>query len=349
MKLLQITLYFLFAVCGFSFAQKYHSPDEIYRLINESDSNFHIKTFADSDTMKCEKFPVLEHGLILWQQKNGQPRLTTWHKVLQENVYLADYLATADKALTAGNPAAARRALIAVLAHAPEDAQDMTLIGQICALEGDSAKAAACYRKAVAANYRDFIAHQLLAHEHLRLGIIDSAATEIILAHILNRNHPDLLRDLNMILQNAGQQYDDWEFKPVYHIEEMTGAKIIKYDLDASTWLSYALCKALWKYEPGYADSVMRGCDAPVEFIQEIECVQVLLHSARSNLESDHDRAVRQLALAAKEDHLREYILYEILLRRNPSMVFYLSEEQIGDVAHYVRQYRIRNSVSTYR
>jgi hypothetical protein len=342
MKLLRVAFFCFFVLTGFSSAQKYHSPDEIYKLINESGRNYRIKTFAGSDTALTEEHPVLEHGLILWQGANGQPTLTTWHTVLQKNVYLAGYLATAEKALAAARPAAARRALLAVLAQAPEDAQDMTLIGQTCALEGDSSKAAACYRKAIAANYRDFLAHQLLACEHVRHHRTDSARAEMITAHILNRNHADLLQEFKVILQKSNSHYEEWEFRPLYNIEETTEAKIVKYDLTASAWLSYGMCKALWKYEPGYADSVMQNCGAPADFIEEIECVQTLLHAHQAANEPVQDRGLQQLALAAKEDLLREFILYEILLRRNPYLVFYLSEAQIADVAKYVHRFRIK-------
>jgi hypothetical protein len=342
MKFFRITLFSLASFAGVCCAQKYHSLDEIYKLINDSKMNYRIKTFADSDSIATEKFPILEHGLVLWQERNDEPPiLETYHHLLSKNPYLANYLQQADKALAAGRPAAARRAWLAVLANAPDDSQDMTLVGRTCAMEGDSVKALACYRKAISINFYDFLAHQLLAADHLRHNRIDSAIVESTIAHILNRNHLVLQAELKGVLKKQGKRYAEWEFHPIYAIEETPDSRIIKYDLAFSEWLTYALCKALWRYEPGYRDIVLDSIKAPAGYIEELECAQIILQSRRSNNELSQDKAIQQLILAAKDDLLQEYVLYEIILRREPSFVFYLSQTQITGLAKYVQRHRI--------
>jgi tetratricopeptide (TPR) repeat protein len=323
------------------YTQKYHSPDEIFKRIDTSAVKYRVKLLADADTLPHASYPILDHGLVLWQNQAGQPTLTTFHAILQKNRYLSEYLNMADKALRLGNPAAARRAYLAVLAAAPNDAQDMTLIGQTFAMEGDSMKATAFYRRAIQSNYHDFLAHQLLAGMLWRQHKPDSAVAEMTIAHILNRNNPGVLEDYRNMLQQGGRRYEEWEFRPVYLLEATPEAKLIKYDLSASEWLGYALCKALWRFEPGYADSVMQGVKAPAGYIEEIEAVQALLYSRKSKDDIGPDRALQSLLHAAEKNMMQEYVLYEIMLRRDPSFVFYLADAQITDMAKYVHLFRV--------
>jgi tetratricopeptide (TPR) repeat protein len=343
MKWPMISWFTLLHLAAAGLAQKYHSPEEIFKRIDTSPMQYRIKLLADTDTLPDESHPVLEHGLVLWQERGGEPMLTTIHAVLQKDRYLAGYISAAENALRQGRPAAARRAYLALLAAAPDDAQDMTLIGQTFAMEGDSAKAMACYRKAIRSNYYDFVAHELLAgwlwHRHQP----DSAITEMTIAHILNRNNPAVMAEYHHLLQRAGRRYDAWEFRPIYKLEETADAKIIKYDLSASEWLGYALCKALWRFEPGYADSVLQEVKAPAEYIQEIEAVQALLYSRKAKDDIGPDRALQTLLRAAEKEMIQEYVLYEIMLRKDPAFVFYLPETQVAAMAHYIQRFRIFN------
>lgn len=342
MKNLLAAFLILLTLTGQILAQRYHSPEEIFQRIDTSAMNYRIRLLAEGDTLVPEQHAVLEHGLLLWQERSGQPFLTTYHDQLQKNRYLADYLRLAEQALAYGNPVAARRAYMVVLAAAPQDAQEMTLIGQTYAMTGDTLKAVSLYRQAIANNYHDFLAHHLLADWHRRHHRADSALTEMAIAHVLNRNHALVLQDLRSLLQQQGRSYGWWAFRPLYLFEEQPDAKVIKYDLAAAEWLNYALCKALWRFEPGYADTVMQGVKAPASYIEEIEAVQIMLASRKSRTEIGPDPALQTLLQAAEDDRVLEYILYEILLPRDPGFVFHMPEAQIADLVNYIFRYRVR-------
>ena len=102
----------------------------------------------------------------------------------------------------------------------------MTFVGQTYDhVHADSA-AAYWYRKAIAANEFDYMAHWFLGDFYDRCDEHQKAVREVLTAFVLNRNNPRILAAVKQILGNAGLEYRDWEFRPDYAVKGSGGTKV---------------------------------------------------------------------------------------------------------------------------
>jgi len=214
--------------------------------------------------------------------------------------------------------------------------QVMTYIGQIYGIEGDFDTAIEWYKRAISLNYIDYMAHWFLADAYRMQGDIDKAVDEITIAMILNRNNPRIKKSLNRIYELKRLKTDDWTFNPQLKIDSIGIDHVrIAFDID---WLGYAMVKAVWKYEPGYKESMGVDKDS-FSALEEKESIACLMATFDKKKLKKHPE-FKALKLALDKDRIDEFIFYEIVLSEHPFVAYQLSEEFIISIKDYVKAVR---------
>ncbi len=195
-------------------------------------------------------------------------------------------------------------------------------------------KAEASYKQAISKNYIDYMPHWLIAEVYLKDKKIDDAINEITLAAILNRNDTLIQADLNEIYADAKLKYSDWQFTPQCKVFKGQKPNNIEV-LSQKNWGGYAAGKAIWAYEPGYAESQGEKPGRP-SLLEEKECLLNLLAGLTEKIDDEQDPELSNLQ-DAKEDKLIDgFVYYEILLPQQPSLVYQLPNNVIKGIKNYV-------------
>jgi len=214
----------------------------------------------------------------------------------------------------------------------------MTYIGQMYEKQRDNAKSIFWYKKAINKNYIDYMAHWFLADNYISTGNLKNSVDEIIIARILNRNNPRIKKSMNSIFLKANRDTTDWYFTPQIDISRISDS-IVSVSMNTK-WTGYAMAKALWKYEPGYSES-MGVKKNERSTIEDRECLNALLTTLEnSKTKIAKDPQLLILKEAFEKDLMDEYILFEIILPDNPFVAFQLSENTILGIKDYVLNVR---------
>lgn len=212
----------------------------------------------------------------------------------------------------------------------------MTYIGQTYEIEGDFDNAIEWYEKTISLNYIDYMAHWFLADAYKMRGELDLAVDEITIAMILNRNNPRIEKSLSDIYKLKKLKTDDWTFNPQIKIDS-TGIDEVSISFSPD-WLGYAMVKAVWKYEPGYKES-MGVTSGSFSTIEEKECFISLMTSFDKKRLKKHPE-FKALKLSLDKKMIDEFIFYEIILPEYPFVAYQLTEEFLNEIKDYVKEIR---------
>lgn len=228
--------------------------------------------------------------------------------------------------------AKARDAYTLALQQDPKLYSAMTYIAQTYGIEKNWDKAELWYKKAIEANYIDFLAHWMLADVYKVKGQKEKALEEISIAKVLNRNNPRLEALRKEIYGLNGLNIKNWTFNPQVRIsrDSVTGNVNMVAD---SIWAIYASVQAAWLYEPKYKERAKKSVMPETMFR---ECLMGLLPFMENKSLKDSVEVLKRLDKVLTADKLEEFIFYEIILPDNPALIFYLDKKQIESLKDYV-------------
>ncbi len=305
-----------------------HKPADLLKILKASKTTY---TVGNLDmVIPDSKYNITNSANIMHEDSNGQfvakkvvlakGADSTWNEA--ERLFKED-----------SNYKEARKVYRDVLDIDPDYYPAKMQIAKTFEIEKDYEKAEASYKQAISKNYVDYLPHQLIAEDYLKEKKYDEAVDEISVASVLNRNDTSVSADMNKIYAKTRMKYGDWTFTPQYKLEKgKTDAEISV--LVKKGWYGYAIAKAIWKYEPGYAQNTDATPDN-VTLIQERECLMNLLAGQDSIKAKDTDPGI--LALADAQDYklMDGFIYYEILLPAHPSLVYQLPNNVIKSIRDY--------------
>ncbi len=322
-------------------AQKYHTPDQILKILSDSKVMYAINTDDNLQPASIDSLPLNNHGVFWLKNADGTKQLMTYEEVDKSIPRFDSLLRDAEKLFMENKTTDARRVYHTVLGLDAQNSQVMTFIGQTYSSESFDDEAILWYQKAIATNYYDYMAHWFLADAYEKRGEVEKAKKEIITARILNRNNPRLMESLKRIYTTFHSQYSEWNFQPVYSLSKSQEGKVtLTFDHGQPEWLSYALCKALWMYEPGYRESMLKDTRSLPAIVEENECVINLAAGEINAGRKSTNPAVMSLLRAADKKMVPDYVVYEIILFRQPGIVFYFDEPTIDRLVEYVLEIR---------
>jgi tetratricopeptide (TPR) repeat protein len=315
------------------YGQQLHTPAEILKIMTDSKVMFEL-AILDS----VIKAPDYSKNL----------NYNEYYRVIKEtNIQTFQYQyspkiqSLSDKAEEAFQKKDMDKALEYYLLMLKEDstlAKIITYVGQIYENRGDHETAVKWYQKAVSVNYIDYMAHWFMADSYFRLNKLDKALEEITIAKILNRNNPRLHDAFIRILKANDRITDDWYFTPQIVLKKQENGRIhLAVNKD---WMGYGMAKALWRYDPDYQKK-MEVAQGSYSMQEDRESLAVLL-MAQENSKTDvsNDRQFVVLKSAAYARFLDQYIIFELLLPKRPSIVYQLSEDMIIRIKDYILKYR---------
>lgn len=343
----------LFAVLSIAIApplysQKYHKPDEILKIMEESNIAYGIQaTTASTMITESDNYRnnLTHPGLYEEMDSDGRIAIRSYIDQIPGDTVVFPILHKAENFFAAGEMERARELYEEVLEYYPNNSQIMTYIGQTYQKENNGEDAREWLEKAIATNRIDYMAHWFLADVYMDQGEMEKAVRHIVIAHVLNRNNPRLQFSLERILKANGTPYDNWEFRPVYILDTTEkGTPLITLAEDDTDWIAYALCKALWAFEPGYAESVMGSEQQYRAMIEEKEALIAFAVTAASkygDVPTANEEANR-LIRAIKDGQLDAFALYEVVFRKSPNMAAKLPQEMFDIFQQYILTYHTK-------
>lgn len=213
-----------------------------------------------------------------------------------------------------------------------------TSIGNIFYINKEMDSAEVYLKKAIQKNYIDYMAHWFLADVYLTKDKMDEAVDEITIAKILNRNNPRLDVSFKNIFRETHRITEDWSFNPQYKISKSDSGINVAFN---PKWMGYAIAKAVWKYEPGYRES-MGVEEGQYTTDEELECVIALIPIIEDKKDQyiKNDTQLEVLMEAIENKLIYEYIYFEIFLPLNPKAANLFPETVINNIKKYILEVR---------
>jgi len=223
----------------------------------------------------------------------------------------------------------------------------------------DAAAALEQYKKGIALDPTVPAGHFFAATAYTRLGRMSEAREEIVQALSLYPGYEAVWR--------AGTQNPDyWDIQPMtrHPFEPPAGYLGKKTDkgIDISLgekaeWMGYAMCKAVWAYEPKFrreGEAQGEGWSLEAEGACVLNHLMATINQTQAALEERKKSQVSveeaMAALPPREKHIHEvakenlldgYVLFEIIGRRCPLAMSILPDEARSELKAYIRKYII--------
>lgn len=318
--------------------QKFHTPAEIYDLVSHAKMAYSVGPLIAP--VRWPVGSILNNEYFL-DKKEERKVLRTFSETETEDE--KKLRQKAEGLLAQHNPdyEGARKLLAKLLKTNPHHAEVLTLIGYSYTEEGTENLALESYLKALEANPNDYFAHWMVAEIYLGQGKVPEARKHITRAHLLNRNSPRLFLKFKDVCFLDKTLYEDWTFEPQYKLTETPEGLGVDA---AGVWLVYALYKAVWKYEKGYKEEMLRDNVSDPIILEELECIMglYLAHQSLEAAEQKQYPEIVALARAVSIGLLEEFVLYEVVLPSEPLLAQYLDETWFERIDAYLRQVRCR-------
>lgn len=314
------------ALVALSFAKDENPLQEAMEIIKESKTLYSLK-YLDKPIPVPDRSRLINYPV--YREKKGDSYDVKAIKATGEAKKLLD---KAENYFGSHQYAKARDAYTLALQEDPKLYSAITYIGQTYGIEKNWDKAELWYKKAIEANYVDFLAHWLLADVYKIKGQKEKALDEISIAKVLNRNNPRLEALRKEIYGLNGLNIKNWTFNPQIRItrDSVTGNVNMVAD---SIWAIYASVQTAWLYEPKYKERAKKSVMPETMYR---ECLMGLLPFMENKSLKDSVEVLQRLDKVLTADKLEEFVFYEIILPDNPALAFYLDKKQIESLKDYV-------------
>ncbi len=300
-----------------------HSPQEIAKIVDQSQLVYTIEPLSSSPKQSGTVFGGNQSGHIF---DSSQVQVVSLPDDVLELVRKGNAAAT-------GHHGAEARTFYAD-AYRLDTSRHTALeaIGRTFFDERQYDSAAAYLESSTATCPIDYEARRLLGESYWYLKDSLRAVRELTIAHVLNRNMPTLKATLKQRRAEIGRPWREWTFEPDYQIA--VDGKLVRVLSDTSC-TGYALVKALWTAEPGYAGTMLRNTphspdSAKINLLEEREALRML---AASN------SAAGPFAQIVADSLSDGCIYYEIAFLSAPELVLTMDWNAILQVADYVEKY----------
>ncbi|WP_290764726.1 hypothetical protein [Fibrobacter sp. UBA4297] len=314
------------ALVALSFAKDENPLQEAMEIIKESKTLYSLK-YLDKPIPVPDRSRLINYPV--YREKNGDSYDVKAIKATGEAKKLLD---KAENYFGSHQYAKARDAYTLALQEDPKLYSAITYIGQTYGIEENWDKAELWYKKAIEANYVDFLAHWLLADVYKIKGQKEKALDEISIAKVLNRNNPRLEALRKEIYGLNGLNIKNWTFNPQVRMsrDSVTGNVNIVAD---SIWSYYAFVQAAWFYEPVYKAKAKKY-SMPQAMYRE--CLMGFLPFIGDKALVDSVDVLKRLVKVIEADKLDEFVFYDMLLLDYPTASFQLDKKQIEGLKDYL-------------
>lgn len=302
----------------------FHTPVQILKIMNDSKILYTLDTLDSVIPDSAIKTPDMNNQLYL-KNNNGMVQLAEYQlddkarKIFQE----------AEKNFSAGQFNIALKKYKELYRVAPFYAYANTLAGDVFFNQQNYDSAAYYYKKAIVQNPVDYSAHWFLADTYWKQGKGLEAVQEITKAHLLNPGHKNLTKALYYYRNQVGQPWKEWYFTPQYKLSAKDHKVFIH---TRAGFIGYAMVKALWRYEPGYAQAMTgeKYSENSINLMEESEAVNMLI-SGKEGWE--------RIKKIVTDGFFEEFFYYEIVARRVPQALLLFPPNKIDRLVDYLSRF----------
>lgn len=305
-----------------------HLPDELFKITGQSSLYYIITVLSDTGNVAEEEKPVLSNQLYI--RKEGD-KLSLYEYELSGKA--GKIKKAADDLFEKEEYAASIKKYLELYNKDTTYYFALTLAGDCFYNLGDYENAIFYFDKAIAGNFIDYDAHWFKADALRRLGDMDGALREITIAHLLNVNYENLNLVFRRFRELAGRPWKEMDFEPRYELQK-SGDSIFVNVVPGS--VGYAIAKAIWKYEPGYAEKMTgkpREDDLTLNSLEETEAAIAML------VENQMDDMFNRLV---EDDMIHQFVSYEFISKKYPSTLLFLpggAPELFDRLIDYINRY----------
>jgi len=323
-------------------AQQLHTPQEVEQYMKKSTIQYQMDSL--SEKMEVISFPLVEKGNYLKPTEKG---ISLQKQDFSLNKKAKKFYKKAQKAVAKEKIEKAIKFYSKAMDAEPKQSQLINEVANFYWENGDMEQVVFLTSKGIESNPIDFEAHARLALAYEQLGKDAEAMEEIILAHLYNRNHPKVIEILKNIFAKNGIIYQDYIFQPEYKIENRN-AKQVSIQANFEPWKSYAACKALWQNEEEYRTEMSHLANTSLASIEEKECLlNALIGYGNMKTGKENFPIFNFLEKSLQHRMIDDFIFYEIKLREDPTLIYFLSKEKKQRIIRYLKTIRVGKEVTT--
>ena len=322
-------------------AQQLHTPQEVEQYMKKSTIQYQM----DSLYVELEmiSFPLIEKGNFLEKTEKG---IQIKKQEFSLNKKTKRFYKKAQKAVAKDKYGKAIKFYSKAIEAQPDQLQLMNELANFYWENGDMENVVFWAKRGVELNPIDFEAHARLALAYQNLGKKTEALDHIIAAHLNNRNHPKVIEVLQSIFAENGMNFQDYIFQPEYKIENKDATKI-SIQANFEPWKSYAACKALWQNEDDYRAEMNHFGNATISSIEQKECLLNALIGYGNMKKGKEDFPIFDiLEKSLQHQMIDDFIFYEIKLREDPTLIYFLPKEKKQRIVRYLKTIRVGKEVT---
>lgn len=297
-------------------------PDQILRIMEESSLAYIIQAPAEPETEQEKPGGVLVPGLVP-RERDGAVSVASQALLPALELRMHE----AEKRFRQADFEGAIEIYEEVLKSDPTYFQALTLIGDAYFAMGRMKAARRYFEQAIDSNFIDYQAHWFLADTLWSLGLRELALDEIVVAHLLNVNHAVLRKKMIAFHRQMGQDWENWSYEP--HVQLRKDGNTVTIGCQPE-WIGYCLVKAVWKYEPGYAESKGKQGQTPFFPAEEKEALVAVLA---------HNDELSNIRSIVSDGFTDAFLLYERVAGKHPVAVLLLPREEFLRLKTYVVRY----------
>lgn len=323
---------------------KYHTSLDLIEILGNSSINYKLEegdstTFMDLVGERDDNF-IGNPNLVLEKNENNQ----TYLKILEPKDEIIDLFLKAENKLL--NEEYEELIKIYEKALKVDDTyfKTWTNLGDSYFLNGEYKKAIKYFKKAIELNEIGYQEYWFLADTYFKLGKYDLALENIINAYILNPHNENMKWSLYGIASVNNLYIRDNRTKFPFIINKQSEEKcVLTYNsVDGLNWLPFSYVCAAWMMEDSFIEInehfIQQGIFNQLK-LKEMLIVQYAFIATKleENKEiSNHERFIYNVL---HNGYLTEYILWEIVEQKMPTMILLLPKETRDRIYEYLSKF----------
>jgi len=304
-----------------------HTPSEIVRLLDRSPVIYELSAYPDSGAPHELAEPVILPPGLTFKMVDGEVE----YSQLSLKDTAAKLFDHAEYLFGEHEYQEARAYYRQVLELGPSYTPALICYGDTYYSEGNIDSAAFYFAKAVEANPVDYQARWFLADALWESGDTSASIEQLTHAHILNVHHADMFHILKQRRFAVGEPWREWSFIPTCSLSQTNDTVRI---VARPHFLGYALAKAIWAYEPGYADK-MRDITDPAEMLLNLAEEKEAVACALVGNDSLRTAILEKLDIS----DFTEFLLYEVIAKKQPEKMLLLAPQSRDRIVNYLNKY----------
>ncbi|MEK7774335.1 MAG: tetratricopeptide repeat protein [Candidatus Zixiibacteriota bacterium] len=304
-----------------------HTGAEIFGIADESSLTFNIYPLSDSE---CVALRDSMRGPVMTDVVRVDTTSAGWTLVkytLKDSAYRV--FERAERCYADKKYVDALVLYHYVYQLEPSYSQCLTLIGNTHYALAQYDSAIRYFEEETSRNAIDYQAHWFLGDALWMVGDSARAIRELTVAHVLNRNHTGILESLKWYREAVHRNWREWDYIPTYSLSRKDNTITIRV---CSPWIGYALVKAIWKYEPRYAERMDPQADTSHLF-NSLEEKEALV-SALPLID-----AITPITSIIEAGDIAGFLYYEVMAPKAPDAVWLLPGDVMNSMVDYVEKY----------